>query len=294
MVETGTADFWREAARLRAMVRNPLMRGYAKRRFGRLCRSQGDADLTLDETLAGLPVRLDLKEPADREIYLFGRNDPRGLGAIEAVMARLDCRTAWDVGANRGNHAAFMRRLSRRVFAFEPNPVEFRRASALLAGDPVVTLLNLGLSDQEGELPFLIDEHDSGGSTFAVDRDKANFVAKVSTGDAVAAEHGLTDIDFIKIDVEGYEKNVLRGLSNVIATSRPVVGVEILANQNTPDDNIIGFLPDYEVFGNRMGLVSNAFMTPYTFCRFELGRTYMSALMVPREKLDRLGALLPR
>jgi hypothetical protein len=69
--------------------------------------------------------------------------------------------------------------------------------------------------------------------------------------------------------------------------------VEILAPQNSELDNILGFLPDYEAFGNRTGFLSSLFMTPYTFCPFELGKTYMSALLVPREKRDRLASLLP-
>ena len=84
---------------------------------------------------AGLPVRLDLRRSSDRAIFLYGRCDPRGVAAIERVMAALDCRTAWDVGANRGNHSAFMRRHCRRLFAFEPDPAEFPRLTALLGGE---------------------------------------------------------------------------------------------------------------------------------------------------------------
>ncbi|MFZ4605418.1 MAG: FkbM family methyltransferase [Caulobacter sp.] len=286
-------DFWRQAARLRGLARNPLTRGYAKRRFGRLCGTVETQAIPFDADIAGLPVSLDLKQPADREVYLFGRGDPRGVGAIEAVMARLDCRTAWDVGTNRGIHAAFMRRHCNQLYAFEPNPVEFRRASDLLGADDHITLLNLGLSNQDGELPFLIHSLDTGGSTFVTSATEANFVAPVRTGDSVVAEHGVTGIDFIKIDVEGYEKNVLRGLAGTIAADRPVIVVEILAPQNSELDNIVGLLPDYELFGNRTGFVSSILMTPYSFCPFELGKTYMSALLVPREKRDRLASLLP-
>lgn len=276
------------------LARNPVTRRYAKRTLGRLCKESQAASIPVEASIAGLPATLDLKQPADREVFLFGRCDPRGIGAIESVMSRLDCRTAWDVGVNRGNHAAFMRRHCDRLYGFEPNPVEFARASSLLAGDPKVTMLNLGLSDQEGELPFLIDNQDSGGSTFAVSATEANFVASVRTGDSVAAEHGIADLDFIKIDVEGYEKSVLRGLAGTIAANRPVIVLEILARQNSEIDNVIGLLPDYDIFGNRTGLVSSLLMTPYTFCPFELGKTYMSALLVPREKRERLQGLLPR
>jgi hypothetical protein len=121
-----------------------------------------------------------------------------------------------------------------------------------------------------------------------------NIQVAVYEMDRFVEREELTRIDFIKIDVEGYEKNVLRGLSGVIATSRPVIVVEVLQQQNTDTENIVGFLPGYAAFGNRMNLASNLYLKPYTFCRFEIGKTYMCAMLVPMEKLDRLAPLLPR
>ena len=292
-MQTSMDGFWRQAGRMRMLARNPLTRGYAKRGLGRLCRASDASDIAIEVMIAGLPASLNLQRPADREVFLFGRADPRGIGAIELVMEKLDCRTAWDIGTNRGVHAAFMRRHCDRLYGFEPNPAEFHRASDLLATDDRVTILNLGLSDREGQLSFLIDEVDSGGSTFAILEHEANFLAHVRTGDSLAAELRISDVDFIKIDVEGYEKNVLAGLSGTIAANRPVIVIEILSNQNSALDNLNGFLPDYEIFGNETGFVSSIFMTPYTFCPFRLNMTYMCALLVPLEKRDRLRSLLP-
>jgi FkbM family methyltransferase len=292
-MQTSMDGFWRQASRMRALAGSPLTRGHAKRGLSSLCKASPAASIAVEVTVAGLTAKLDLRLPADREVFLFGRADPRGIGAIEQVMARLNCRTAWDIGTNRGAHAAFMRRHCERLYGFEPNPVEFRRASDLLAADDRVTVLNLGLSDREGQLPFLIDEIDSGGSTFAIEAHEANFIAQVRTGDSLVAELGIADVDFIKIDVEGYEKNVLAGLSETIAASRPVIVIEILSSQNSELDNLKGFLPDYDIFGNETGFLSSLFMTPYSFCPFQLDKTYMCALLMPVEKRDRLRALLP-
>ena len=288
----GDEAFWRAAALYRTLAAFPPTRGFAKRRFADLGRALPSAT-ALPGVLAGIPVTLDLRDPCDRDAYLFGGNDPRGVGAIVEVMKRLGCRTAWDVGANRGNHTAFMRQHCQRLFAFEPNPAEFIRVETLFAGDAGVVPLNVGLSFTDGVLPFHIQPDISGGSSFELEGRAANFEAKVRTGDAVASEHGLSDIDFLKIDVEGHETAVLRGLADVIRTQRPVIILELLEANNRPDAGLEALMPGYRFFGNRIGFVSSLIRTAYSFCPFEYGRAYMSALFVPEEKLGLLADLLP-
>ena len=285
--------FWAEAERYRTLARSPLTRGKAKRKLAELCRAH-DGDLTTKTEVAGLPITLDLKQGADRAIYLFGTGDPRGIALIEKIMGRLDCRTAWDVGANRGNHAAFMRGRCRRLFAFEPNPFEHARLAALFEGDPAVTALQMGLSDRAGELPFLIDPENTGGATFELEGRTPNAVSPVRTGDDVAAEHGVDDLDFAKIDVEGHEAHTLAGMAGLIARCRPVIVMELLEAQNTPALGLPTLLPDYALYGNRTGLRSGITMGAYDLGPFEHGRTYMAMLCCPREKLDRFSGLVPR
>jgi FkbM family methyltransferase len=169
----------------------------------------------------------------DRTIFMQGGCDLRGVRAMERVMQRIKPRTALDIGANRGNHAAFMRRHCDRLVCFEPNPVEYGRLSRLFEGDPGTILLNVALSDRSGEMPFLIYEVESGNSTLEVAPSDANARVQVETGDAIAGLHGLNDIDFIKLDVEGHEKAAFLGLSGVINKQRPFVVFEILEAQNS-------------------------------------------------------------
>jgi FkbM family methyltransferase len=286
-----TDAFWRSARLCRALVRFPATRQAGKRWLSALARRFPGPRLTHESQLADKHIILDLTQPADRDIYLYGRGDPRGVGAIERVMRRLGCRTALDVGANRGNHAAFMRRHSHRLFAFEPHPFEYQRLAALFAGDGQVTALNLGLSDTDGELPFRLDEANSGISTFEIGDGLANATSLVCTGDAFAADYALRDIDFIKIDVEGHEAKVLRGLAGVIRAQRPVIIMEILESQSRPEAGFEALLPGYRFFGNRTGFWSGLTLSAYDFCAFRYGKTYMSALMVPEEKVRLLRGL---
>lgn len=284
--------FWGRAALYRKLARIPITRAWARRRLSRLCASSKHS-MVFPSTLAGLPVDLDLSDGTDRDIYLLGRSDARGVAVLEQVMERLKCGTAWDIGTNRGNHAAFMRLHCRELYCFEPNPVEYNRARALLTMAANVSVLNIGLSSVIGKLPFFIDSNASGSSSFELEGRQPNFGADVSTGDDISTKYAMKDIDFIKIDVEGHEHSVLLGMRNLIAQNRPVIIMEILSENNRPDINLREILEDYEFFGNCTGLLSGITKSAYTFCRFQYGVTYMSGMFIPREKTNRLALLLP-
>jgi FkbM family methyltransferase len=286
-------EFWSKAASYRRLSGIPLTRNYARRAFAALCNEYPGEISRVDERIADLPIELDFSIPADRTIYLQGACDLRGVRAIERVMTRLNVRTAWDVGANRGNHSAFMRRHCDRLFSFEPNPREFARLKTLFRADRGVIPLNIGLSDQVGELPFLIFDSESGNSTLEVSTGTANCVVSVSTGDRIAADHVLSDVDFIKLDVEGHEKRAITGMRSIFHVQRPVMIFEILEAQSTPDIDFADILPNYRIFGNKTGPVSRVTMSAYDFCPFEYGKTYMCALAAPEERLTDLADLLP-
>jgi len=288
-----TVEFTVAAARCRALARSPLTRAYAKRAFTRLLASM-DPPPIIDGEVAGLPVRLDLSQGWDRKIFLHGLGDSRAVLAMVRIMKALDCRTAWDVGANRGNHSAAMVPHCRCLFAFEPDPNQQPRLAALLAGAPTATAVAMGLSDQPGELPFRV--HRPGQSaTFEAREGPPDAVAPVCSGDVFARENGVTDLDFVKIDVEGHEPRVLRGMADILRTQRPVIVVEVLASQaaGRPSGWLGELLPDYALFGNYQGLASRISMSACHFGPFREGRTYTHALAVPVEKLGRLAGIVP-
>ncbi len=186
-----------------------------------------------------------------------------------------------------------MRPLCRRLFCFEPNPAEFLRLSDLFQNDRHVTVLDIGLSDVCATRPFLIHNQESGNSTFEVIPDQANANLRVETGDEIVHAYDIADLDFIKIDVEGHEACLLKGLSSTIRQQRPVIIFEILELQSTIDFGFESLFPNYLIYGNRTGLISKITMSAYTFCEFNYGNTYMCALAVPIEKKAYLRNLLP-
>lgn len=137
--------------------------------------------------------------------------------------------TILDIGTNVGNHALWFAKFkaARRVYVFEPNPeiIEVLRSNIALnkIDDVVVTdHLGIGLSDvtADGYEIRVNPKNLGGGRMFSHGGDLT-----VRPGDdLIPADE---QIDFIKIDVERMEMQVLAGLAKTIARCRPPIFVEV-------------------------------------------------------------------
>ena len=134
-----------------------------------------------------------------------------------------------DIGANMGIYAFAMRRHSRQVVAFEPN-IDLWPFLRRFLGDGV-RLEDAALSDAPGQAEFRVVADNSGVATIEaqnrlsmIERPETIAVRRVTT--RTLDSFALSDVAFIKIDVEGHEEAVLAGAVRTIAESRPVVLVE--------------------------------------------------------------------
>jgi FkbM family methyltransferase len=139
-----------------------------------------------------------------------------------------------DIGANVGNHSIFASRFlhARKVIAFEPHPTAAFLLKANVAlnrlADRIDTShLGIGLCDRDSQADAVLIEGNLGATRLRASADEGAF--QVVPGDALLADRS---IDFIKIDVEGMEIEVLRGLGRTITQQRPAILVEV-DNPNT-------------------------------------------------------------
>jgi FkbM family methyltransferase len=130
-------------------------------------------------------------------------------------------RTLFDVGANLGawsRHAAHCFPQA-QIHAFEIVPATFRKLRA--AVEPLGRAIHLnafGLSDHDGEIEVYLGSSDAISSVyrFRETAGEQRTRCAVRTGDSYAEEHGIETIDLLKIDVEGGEGAVLRGLRRML------------------------------------------------------------------------------
>lgn len=188
---------------------------------------------TICERVTGRLMRLDLSQWSDRFTFFLGRwYDLECQIVIQRTVRPGD--TVVDVGANRG---MFSFLASQRVGAqgtvisFEPNPhcVKILQAEATANGIQNIEVHTCGLGDTNGTLPLFVPTVNSGEATFAKSRyaDAKQIVVPVHIGDNLLA---TISPSLIKIDVEGFECRVLRGLRRTIERSRPIVLTEVISD----------------------------------------------------------------
>ena len=142
---------------------------------------------------------------------------------FDAIMLSQVCPgdTVWDIGANIGfftDKFAAASGPSGSVVAFEPSPGAFEALQKSHGGGGRVKLENIALADFDGEADFHVshDGTDPTNGLFSSRPDMAVRKVKVLRGDTYRAAHGDLVPTRIKIDVEGYEYEVVKGLQETL------------------------------------------------------------------------------
>ena len=194
----------------------------------------------LTATRSGLRWRLDLKEGIDLSIYLFGSFEGRAVRACRDILSRRNGAIAFDIGANIGSYtlplAQAVSRIGGMVHAFEPTRWAYERLLGNLDENlslarhvrPWQAFLTSGATvdvpdaiESSWPMDTSADLHPiHAGSLHTTEGSKA-----MSLDEYVAAE-GLQRLDLIKLDVDGYEADVLEGAFQSILRFKPVIMAE--------------------------------------------------------------------
>jgi FkbM family methyltransferase len=154
--------------------------------------------------------------------------------------------TFLDAGANIGHISSFMAPRCKAVWAFEPasSTAEELRARTRHFGNVVVEQCALG--DYSGEADLL--KHDMSGNNSLIRRSRdfasATENVKVRRLDEFIGSFP-SRVGLIKIDVEGYEANVIRGGLRLITKERPRLVVEIHPPFEENESAVRSLLPQY-------------------------------------------------
>jgi|CXWL01.1.fsa_nt_gi FkbM family methyltransferase len=208
-------------------------------RFLRLVRAPFGSHDLVSVRRRGIVWDLDLREGIDLTIYALGAFERDTLRAIESLVQH--GATVLDIGANVGAHTLHLARLvgeNGRVIAFEPtdfaiaklranlkaNPVLEPRVEvhqAFLVADGAATPVVSSVASSwpvDGSIP---DDKQMGSRAMSVSG------AAAMTVDGVLAASGDPEVQLIKLDVDGYELDVLEGARQMLMRCHPVIVMEL-------------------------------------------------------------------
>ena len=146
--------------------------------------------------------------------------------------------TALDIGANIGLQSIRMGRSvgnTGRVYSFEPLnylQTKFKKNIALNKLENV-TLFPFALSNQAGEITYSINENNWNQGTFSLrDQSTGDKIQQIliKVADELPEIKELSRLDLIKIDVEGFEFQVLKGLVTTLKKHKPRIIFEYDSN----------------------------------------------------------------
>lgn len=154
--------------------------------------------------------------------------ESRDSEALQFYSQFIGCEDiCFDVGANRGNRTKVFRRLGKKVIAIEPQDSCMSILRSVYELDPIITLVRAACGSSPGKAILRISDADTLSSLsdewiaavidsgrFADRKWRTEQPCELITLDALIESHGVPG--FIKIDVEGYELNVIKGLSRPV------------------------------------------------------------------------------
>jgi FkbM family methyltransferase len=177
------------------------------------------AELTADPAMSGLW----------RSLRTY-HGDPQHKAALDALYRSFVGAgdLVFDIGAHVGDRTGSLRRLGARVVAVEPQPLCARALRALFNDDDRVAVVEAACADRPGRIGMHLNSANPTVSTASADFVRAargasgwqeqvwdtRIEVRATSLDSLITEYGLPA--FVKIDVEGFEDVVLRGLASAL------------------------------------------------------------------------------
>ncbi|WP_406684234.1 FkbM family methyltransferase [Seonamhaeicola sp. MEBiC1930] len=149
--------------------------------------------------------------------------------ALHYVFDKLkerDNLTLFDVGANIGNYSFLMGEVfnkNHKIFSFEPSKSTFEKLAQSTQQLENISLFNFGFGDKNTSLTLFSNKEMSGLASlynrrldhFNISMDIKEEI-KIKTIDSFCAENDITQIDFLKLDIEGNELKALNGAKKML------------------------------------------------------------------------------
>lgn len=184
---------------------------------------------TLEEKVRDfiVPDWLRIRERAWRE----RRKGEKEIKIIPDLL--VNCNRAIDIGANVGVWSYWLSKHAKKVESFEPNPKIFNVLKNIKIKN--VNTYNIALSNKSGSVDLLIPKGSKGFSNQGASLSSIKVQGEhksLSIQAKCLDEYNFLDVNFIKIDVEGHEHEVIEGAKETIKKCKPTMVIEMEEKHN--------------------------------------------------------------
>lgn len=179
-------------------------------------------------------------------------------GLLKFIKQHYKGGTFIDAGASVGNHSIFFSKLADKVISFEPSSDVFFQLTfnKFINNANNIVTYNLCLGEENKIVDLYTDKFCCGGATLDKNKDPAITKGIEKSYMVKLDDFGIEDVKLIKIDVEMYELNVLKGAEETIKKYKPDLFIECATKEYY--EKIYNFLISLNVGYNIPKYVFNA------------------------------------
>lgn len=145
--------------------------------------------------------------------------------------------TVFDVGANIGQSAGKFRKSfpQAEICCFEPVKHIFEKLRENTKNDARINCYPYAMGSKQGTSEIFLTLHDTVNSLIKPENFRGKEIVDVVTVDNFVQENNISTIDLLKIDVEGFDLEVLKGANNMLSSGNiSFVLIEVCFH---PEDN---------------------------------------------------------
>jgi len=189
------------------------------------------------------------------ELLMFKTHEPLTTKLLSKELKK--GMTCLDVGGNIGYYTMLESKIvgnEGKVIVVEPSPLNYEHLKHNLEMQNAsnVTSYNFAAGDKDGEVNFLIYKESNGSFTIP-DGEETSLpgdIIKVPAKrlDTFLNEISIEKVDFVRMDVEGYEYHIIRGMEKTIEKSKPMFQIEVHSTL-MGSDNTKKFLKEFQNAG---------------------------------------------
>jgi len=188
----------------------------------------------------------------------------------------------YDIGGYVGVYSLFFSQVvspTGKVITFEPNPINYNeiKRNLLINNVKNVSVLSIGIGSKKDVLEFVVNPIFQSRGTFSREVQKEykrksisdSFLVNVNTIDNLIRNNNIPEPNFVKIDVEGYETEVIIGMKNTIERYKPALYIEI---HSLVETDLLSILEnnDYSIYH----IEGNCFLNQTNYGKIKDGHVY--------------------